>query len=146
LAEQFIVPLYLVEYPIAIGPSGQVHCSSNCRKFNGYDRTSLPISEPTESAGTFHGGSAWPAIKADPKPDHQIFNWSSAAHAAVQHIMRLFTVQGASPARTLDEVLARMEALGAVADECEAVRRTIGVFLRWAERRQQTPDLRGCGR
>jgi site-specific recombinase XerD len=33
-----------------------------------------------------------------------------------------------------------MEALGAVADECEAVRRTIGVFLRWAERSQQTPD------
>ncbi len=54
--------------------------------------------------------------------------------------MRAFTVQGASPARTLDEVLARMEALGAVADECEAVRRTIGVFLRWAERRQRTPD------
>jgi hypothetical protein len=27
-----------------------------------------------------------------------------------------------------------------VADECEAVRRTIGVFLRWAERRQRTPD------
>jgi hypothetical protein len=43
--------------------------------------------------------------------------------------MRAFTVQGASPARTLDEVLARMEALGAVAAECEAVRRTIGIFL-----------------
>jgi hypothetical protein len=27
-----------------------------------------------------------------------------------------------------------------VAAECEAVRRTIGVFLRWVERRQQTPD------
>jgi len=43
--------------------------------------------------------------------------------------MRAFTVQGASPARTLDEVLARMEALGAVADECDAVRRTVGIFL-----------------
>jgi len=43
--------------------------------------------------------------------------------------MRAFTVQGASHARTLDEVLARMEALGAVADECEAVRRTVGIFL-----------------
>ena len=54
--------------------------------------------------------------------------------------MRAFTVQGESPARTFDEVLARMEALGAVADECEAVRRTVGIFLRWAERRQRTPD------
>ena len=43
--------------------------------------------------------------------------------------MRAFTVQGASPARTLDEVLARMEALGAVAAECEAVQRTVGIFL-----------------
>lgn len=33
-----------------------------------------------------------------------------------------------------------MEALGAVADECEAARRTVGIFLRWAERRQRTPD------
>ena len=32
-----------------------------------------------------------------------------------------------------------MEALGAVADECVAVRRTVGIFLRWAERRQRTP-------
>ena len=54
--------------------------------------------------------------------------------------MRAFTVQGERPARSLDEVLARMEALGAVADECEAVRRIVGIFLRWAERRQQTPD------
>jgi hypothetical protein len=54
--------------------------------------------------------------------------------------MRAFTVQGKSPARTLDEVLARMEALGAVADECVAVRRTVGIFLRWAERRHRTPD------
>ena len=43
--------------------------------------------------------------------------------------MRAFTVQGASPARTLDEVLARMEALGAMAAECEAVRRIVGIFL-----------------
>ena len=43
--------------------------------------------------------------------------------------MRAFTVQGERPAGTLDEVLARMEALGAVADECEAVRRTVGSFL-----------------
>ena len=43
--------------------------------------------------------------------------------------MRAFTVQGASPARSLDEVLARMEALGAVADECESVQRTVGIFL-----------------
>jgi hypothetical protein len=73
-ANIFIISLYLVEYPIAIGPFGQVHFPFNCLKFNGYDRTSLPISEPTESARTFHGGSAWPAIKADPKPDHQISN------------------------------------------------------------------------
>jgi integron integrase len=33
-----------------------------------------------------------------------------------------------------------MEALGAVADECEAVRRIVGIFLRWAERRHRTPD------
>jgi len=33
-----------------------------------------------------------------------------------------------------------MEALGALADECEAVRRTVGSFLRRAERRQRTPD------
>jgi hypothetical protein len=33
-----------------------------------------------------------------------------------------------------------MEALGAVADECVAVRRTVGIFLRWAERRHRTPD------
>lgn len=32
-----------------------------------------------------------------------------------------------------------MEVLGAVADECEAVRRTAGIFLSWAERRQRTP-------
>ncbi len=62
------------------------------------------------------------------------------ASAAVVHSMRAFTVQGESPARTLDEVLARMEALGAVAVECVAVRRTVGIFLRWAERRQRTPD------
>jgi hypothetical protein len=74
LANSFIISLYLVEYPIAIEPFGQVHFPFNCLKFNGYDRTSLPISEPTESARTFHGGSAWPAIKADPKPDHQISN------------------------------------------------------------------------
>jgi len=74
LSEQFIISLYLVEYPIANGAFGLVSLSFNCLKFNGYDRTSLPISEPTESARTFHGGSAWPAINADPKPDHQIFN------------------------------------------------------------------------
>jgi hypothetical protein len=74
LAEQFIIPPYLVEYPIAIGPFGQVHFPFNCLKFNGYDCTSHPISEPTESARTFHGGSAWPAIKTDPKPDHQNSN------------------------------------------------------------------------
>ena len=33
-----------------------------------------------------------------------------------------------------------MEALGAVADECQAVRRIVGIFLRWAERKQRTPD------
>ena len=33
-----------------------------------------------------------------------------------------------------------MEGLGAVADECEAVRRTVGIFLRWAERRERTSD------
>ena len=31
-----------------------------------------------------------------------------------------------------------MEVLGAVADECEAVRWSVGVFLRWAERRERT--------
>jgi hypothetical protein len=70
----FIIPLYLVEYPIAIGPFGQVHFPSICLKLNAYNRTSHPVSEPTESARTFHGGSAWPAFKADPKPDHQISN------------------------------------------------------------------------
>ena len=54
--------------------------------------------------------------------------------------MRAFTVQVESPARTLDELLARMEALGAVAVECVAVRRAVGILLRWAERRQRTPD------
>jgi hypothetical protein len=54
--------------------------------------------------------------------------------------IRAFAVSGETPARTLDEVLVRMEALGAVADECQAVRRTVGIFLRWAERRQPTPD------
>ena len=42
--------------------------------------------------------------------------------------MRTFTDQGESPARSVDEVLARMEALGAVAGECEAVRWTVGGF------------------
>jgi hypothetical protein len=72
LANSFIILLYLVEYPFAIGAFGQVHFPFNCMKINGYDRTSLPIFESTESARTFQGGSAWPAIKADPKPDHQI--------------------------------------------------------------------------
>ena len=58
----------------------------------------------------------------------------------VVHAMRAFTVQGERPAGTLDEELTRMEVLGAVADECEAVRRTVGIFLSWAERRQRTPD------
>jgi hypothetical protein len=129
VANSVIISLYLVEYPFANGAFSRVSFSSNCLKFNEYDCLSLTISEPTESARTFHGGSAWPAIKADPKPDHQISNWLPAAHAALRHSMRAFTVQGASPARTLDEILARMEALGAVADECESVRQTVGIFL-----------------
>ncbi len=55
--------------------------------------------------------------------------------------MRAFTVQGESPARNIDEGLARMEALGAVADECEAVRRTVGVPLTWADRQHIDPVL-----
>ena len=39
-----------------------------------------------------------------------------------------FTIQGERPAWCLEEELARMEVLGAVADECEAVRRTVGIL------------------
>ena len=42
--------------------------------------------------------------------------------------MRTFTVQDERPAWCLEEELARMEVLGAVAGECEAVRRTVGIF------------------
>jgi hypothetical protein len=71
-ANSFIIPPYLVEYPLATGAFGLVSFFFNCLKFNGYDCLSLPISEPTESARTFHGVSALPTVKADPKPDHQI--------------------------------------------------------------------------
>jgi hypothetical protein len=55
LAEQFIISLYLVEYPSANGAFGRVSFSSNCLKFNGYDCLSLTISEPTRLATTSHG-------------------------------------------------------------------------------------------
>jgi hypothetical protein len=45
---------------------------------------------------------------------------------------------GQRPGRTLDEALARMEGLGAGGEGSEEVRRTVGVFLRWAERRERT--------
>jgi hypothetical protein len=39
-----------------------------------------------------------------------------------------------------------MEVLGAVADECEAVCRSVGFFLRWAERRERTGGGGGAPR
>jgi hypothetical protein len=39
-----------------------------------------------------------------------------------------FTIQGERPAWCLEEVLARMEGLGAVDGECEALRWIVGVF------------------
>ena len=39
-----------------------------------------------------------------------------------------FTIQGERPAWCLEEVLARMEGLGAVDGECEAVRGIVGIF------------------
>jgi len=102
-----------VEYPFAYGAFGWVPFSSNDLKFNGYNSTSLTISEPTESARTFHGVSALAAIKADRKPDHQVSDLLFAARAAFVHFMRAFTVAGKRLGRTLDEVLVRMEGLGA---------------------------------
>jgi hypothetical protein len=63
--------------------------------------------------------------------------------------MCAFADQGESPPRSLDEVLARMEVLGAVADECEAVRRSVGVFrasdpLACPREYGWTPDWRDC--
>jgi hypothetical protein len=74
LGEQFIIPPYLVEYPIAIGPFGQVHFPFNCLKFNGYDCLSSTISEPTRWATTSHGDLAFLMIKAEPTPGHQDFS------------------------------------------------------------------------
>ena len=47
---------------------------------------------------------------------------------AAVHFRRAFIIPGERPAGTLEEVLARMEGLGAVAGECEAERRTVGDF------------------
>jgi hypothetical protein len=66
--KQFVLSLYLVEYHIANGAFGRVSFSSNCLKFNGYDGLPTKISDPTESAGTFHGDLAFLMFKAEPIP------------------------------------------------------------------------------
>ena len=107
---------------------------SNCLKFNGYDCFSFTISEPTELATASHGVLALVMIEGVPRPGPSRFRLEVRRTCA----MRAFTVRGERPGRTLEEVLARMEVLGAVADECEAVRWSVGFFPRWAERRERT--------
>ena len=120
----FIVSLYLVEYPYATGAFGRVSISSNCLNFNGYECLSFTISEPTESATTFHGVLALVMIEVILEPGSSEFQLMRRRRCGI----RVFTVQGEGPAGALDEVLAGMEVLGAVAGECGAVRRTLGVF------------------
>lgn len=123
-----MISSYLVEYPFEIGARRRIGLRCNCLKFNGYDRVSVTISEPTESAGAFHGALALLMIMVVSMPSFSEFVFTGAADAAACHSMRAFADQGESPARPLDEELARMEALGAVAGECGVVRRTVGVF------------------
>jgi hypothetical protein len=73
-AYQFIISLYLVEYPFANGAFGRVSFSFNCLKFNGYDSLSLTISEPTRLATTSHGDLAFLMIKAEPTPGSSEFH------------------------------------------------------------------------
>jgi len=108
-----------VEYPIAIEAFGRVSISSNCLNFNGYECLSLTISEPTESARAFNGVLALRMIEVILEPGSSEFLLMRRRRCG----MRVFTVQGEGPAGALDEVLAGMEVLGAVAGECGAVRR-----------------------
>lgn len=55
-------------------------------------------------------------------------------YAAIVHSVRAFTIRGESPARSVEEVSARIEAPWAVAGECDAVRRTVGIFRAGPER------------
>ena len=54
----------------------------------------------------------------------------------------MFKDPRSSVVRSLEEVLARMDALGAVEEECQVVRQTVEAFLRWAGRRDRPADRR----
>ena len=71
---------------------------------------------------------------------HQDSDGPPAAHSPTQHPKHPFTIQSETPAQTLDQALAEMEAPPPPSNKCPASHQPLELPLRCAPRRERTPD------